>query len=264
VDRDAVTSSSSSAAPAGGGAPSGTALRGTSEDARLALQLIAAAGRSGTVRFDGGRLGSLHLEAGAVCAVAPGVGRRLRDAIGAAVEDERWALAAAEHGASGSTPDGPPDEAAVAAVLVGTGELPVDVVRTAVLEVAVNLLFELLVLADVEFAFDVGAPHALGGTVEVAVADLLDAVTRRIDDWKLIAAEIPSTAAVPRLHEAFPPGLAELVLSPVDWRVVGATDGRRTIADLTAETHLDAFDVCLSLHKLLQAGVAAVDLPTQE
>ena len=62
---------------------------------------------------------------------------------------------------------------------------------------------------------------------------------------------------------AFPPGLAELTLTPGDWRVVGATDGHRSIAALTAQTHLDAFDVCLSLHKLLQAGVATIDLPAE-
>ena len=89
-------------------------------------------------------------------------------------------------------------------------------------------------------------------------------MSQRIEDWKLIATEIPSTAAVPRLHDAFPPGLAELTLVAGDWRVVHATDGRRTIADLTAQTHLDAFDVCLSLHKLLQAGVVSIDLPTQD
>jgi hypothetical protein len=262
VDIDAVPSSSSSTAPAGGSqdaAPSGPVLRGTSEDARLALQLIAAAGRSGTVRFDGGRLGSLHVEAGSVCAVTPGVGRRLRDAIGLAVEDERWAFAAAELGHTGTTPDGPPDEGAVAAVLVDSCELTAAVVQTAVLDVAVNLLFELLVLADVEFEFEVGSAHPLAGTVVIGVTDLLDAVARRIEDWKLIATEIPSTAAVPRLAPAFPPGLAELTLVAADWRVVGATDGQRTIADLTGQTGLDAFDVCLSLHRLLQAGVVSID-----
>jgi hypothetical protein len=282
VDIDAVTSNSSSDAPAGGSqpvpapsgpapsgpapsglasgpAPTGPVLRGTSEDARLALQLIAAAGRSGTVRFDDGRLGSLHVEAGSVCAVTPGVGRRLRDAIGLAVEDERWAFAAAELGHTSATPDGPPDEGAVAAVLVDSGELTAAVVQTAVLEVAVNLLFELLVLADVEFAFEVGAAHPLAGTITIDVVDLLDAVAQRIEDWKVIATEIPSTAAVPRLAPAFPPGLAELTLVAADWKVIGATDGQRTIADLTGQTALDAFDVCLSLHRLLQAGVVTID-----
>jgi hypothetical protein len=159
---------------------------------------------------------------------------------------------------AGEPADAPALEEAVAARGRRGGDW--DEATTAVLsERRLEAVFELLVVPDAEFSFHLG--DRPDGPVLDAVpsAELLAAATERVERWRAVAACIPDASVVARLAPRLPEGLRSVELDAADFELVVLMDGRRTLADITAETGASAFEVCERVHGLVQRGLAVID-----
>jgi hypothetical protein len=125
-----------------------------------------------------------------------------------------------------------------------------DPLRRLVHELSLNALFELLVPSPARCHFESDVVHPIGVRFAQDTGDLMASARRRIEIWRRIAARIPSTSAVFRLTPALPEG-GERLISADEWRFLARLDGRRTVADIIAETGESAFRVCSSLYRLL-------------
>ena len=131
-------------------------------------------------------------------------------------------------------------------------------VRAALHDRIVETLFPLLLAPDATFDFADGEADPFGGRFGIAVQDALSAARQRLDDWKAIAASIPSLGAVVSLNPDLPAQHAEVRIAAADWAVVALVDGRRSVGDLVRDTGRNAYDVCMAIHRL--AAVDAVRL----
>jgi Domain of unknown function (DUF4388) len=116
-------------------------------------------------------------------------------------------------------------------------------------ELSLNALFELLVPSDAAYRFEPDVMHPIGVRFAQDTFELVANARRRLEIWRRIAARIPSTGAVFQLAPALPGG--ERLVSADEWRFLSRLDGRRTVAELIADTGESAFRVCSSLYRLL-------------
>jgi len=119
----------------------------------------------------------------------------------------------------------------------------------------VEALFPLLLVPDAGFDFLDGDRDPSGSPVRLPVADALTRARERLENWKAIAASIPSLEAVAGFSPLPPPGVEQVTIGVADWPIAAMIDGRRDVADLVRDSGRSAYDVCLALHHLLAAGV---------
>ncbi len=124
-------------------------------------------------------------------------------------------------------------------------------VKLLIREVSLDTLFELLVPSRAAYRFEAGVEHPLGAHFADDTRTLLAAARQRVEIWRRIAARIPSTAAVFELAPELPGAQEERLVTADEWRFLARLDGRRSVADLIAETGQSAFRVCSSLYRLL-------------
>ena len=129
---------------------------------------------------------------------------------------------------------------------------------------AVETLFQLLVTGG-GFEFH-NADDVPGGLDEVIPAqELLAEVEGRLDEWRVIAELIPSTAVVLRMAPALPHDADDLALTRDEWEVLAQLDGVRSVAEVTRAIGVGAFEVCRLLHGLRAVGaVEPVEMPVED
>ncbi len=118
-----------------------------------------------------------------------------------------------------------------------------------------NILFELLVPSQADFAFEPDLVHPVGPHFAEPVDQLVDQAKRRLEIWAEIAASIPNTGAVFTLATQLPDGADERVVTADEWRYLSLLDGRRTVADVISTTKMSAFRVVSALYRMLLEGL---------
>ena len=101
------------------------------------------------------------------------------------------------------------------------------------------------------FEFEPG-PAAERRTVTRSNNALLLEAARRLDEWRLVSREIPSTDVIPE----FVPRLAQdgpISLSPAEWRVLSKVDGHRSVRGVAAAARLPTLDTAKILCGLVSA-----------
>jgi CheY-like chemotaxis protein len=116
--------------------------------------------------------------------------------------------------------------------------------------------YELSTWRKGHFSYIVGesAPRT---TIGKAGTSLLMESTRRMDEWNLISSRIPSFDAVP--HRVSAAVNDSLTLTRLDWRVVSAADGQRTIRKIAEEIGADLFEVGRALFGLVTSGAISFE-----
>ncbi len=112
-----------------------------------------------------------------------------------------------------------------------------------------NGLFELLATRDGDATLEEGMRHHLGERFAEPMLEIIDEAERRIDLWRAIAEEIPTTGATFRMTRELP-GAADTRIEPAEWRYLALLDGRRTVSDVIDETSESPFRVCSTLYRL--------------
>jgi uncharacterized protein DUF4388 len=90
-------------------------------------------------------------------------------------------------------------------------------------------------------------------TIEKSNTSLLMEAARRLDEWKVLSRKIPGMEYVPRFLRR---DVAEPVtLSPLEWNLVIAMDGKRSLAELARVMGTSAFDAAKVIYGLITSGL---------
>lgn len=143
------------------------------------------------------------------------------------------------------------------AALVACG-VDAERLRATVQDRIVETLFPLLLAPDATFDFDDGVDHAFGDGFGLGVQEALGAARQRLEDWRAVAASIPSLGAVVALAPVLPAPVAEVRVGATDWAVLALVDGRRSVSDLVRDSGRSAYEVCMAVHRLLTVGAATL------
>lgn len=114
----------------------------------------------------------------------------------------------------------------------------------------VAALFELMVPGDEPVELLVDRRHVIGSRYAEPADRLLAVAGRRVELWRRIAERIPSTGMCFRMARRPPVG-DERRLTADEWAFLALLDGRRSVADVIAETGESAFRVCALLYRML-------------
>jgi hypothetical protein len=120
---------------------------------------------------------------------------------------------------------------------------------------AVHAIFQMLLPPQEPSEFLPGPPISLAEHFSFSVESILAEAQGRVQQWAEIAESIPSTQAVFRLRRQLAPDLATVVTSRDQWAVLAVLDGRRSVAQAIGAAGRSAYDVCVVLHELIQAGL---------
>ncbi|MGY6499516.1 MAG: DUF4388 domain-containing protein [Acidimicrobiales bacterium] len=234
-------------------ATAASGLEGRLDEVQFAdvLRLLQASRQEGTLHLDG--------EDGTVVVVAPdeirlattGVDQGLRPAVvGAGVADaDVWESAV--QATAGSSDGGAGVERLIAA------GVDAERLRSRLYEHTVTTLFELLLPSDAPFHFTRGESHPFAVEPGFPFDDVLADVRRRVEEWREIAASIPSTTMVLRMSARLPLSSGPVTITPEEFELLALLDGRRDVADLIQLTGMSAFRVLTLLHRL--TGLGAVE-----
>jgi hypothetical protein len=129
-----------------------------------------------------------------------------------------------------------------------------DRLRARFYEHTVTTLFELLLPSAASFAFVGGESHAFAWKPGFPFDEVLDDVKHRVEEWRTIAASIPSTTLVLRRASRLPASSGPITLTPEEFELLGLLDGRRDVAGLISALGMSAFRVMTMLHHLMQTG----------
>ena len=90
-------------------------------------------------------------------------------------------------------------------------------------------------------------------TIERSNTSLLMEAARRLDEWKVLSRKIPGMEYVPRFVRR---DVAEPVtLSPLEWNLVIAMDGKRSLAELARVMGCSPFDAAKVVYGLITSGL---------
>ncbi len=122
-------------------------------------------------------------------------------------------------------------------------------------------IFELLGWSEGYFRFEDGAPceGVVEAPVRIPTEGLLMEAARRSDEWSRIEDKVPHLRVVPRLPPADAAAGERLDLTPVEWEVLAAVDGKRDLHALAAALGRSEFDVARTVYTLTSAGVIVLD-----
>ena len=95
--------------------------------------------------------------------------------------------------------------------------------------------------------------QAESATIERSNTSLLMEAARRLDEWKVLSRKIPGMEYVPRFVRR---DVAEPVtLSPLEWNLVIAMDGKRSLAELARVMGCSPFDAAKVVYGLITSGL---------
>lgn len=230
------------------------ALEGRLEHVGLGevFQLLALQGQSGVLRID---------RAGAARRVCVGVRKgRVDGCTGAAFDDDlRLGQFLVAQGVAGESVERAAAEPRAAGELLGERLQREGVVSDAQLARALEqqsceLIYECLGWSEGRFRFDAGASlvAAQRARLNLAADGVVMEGMRRLDEWRVMRAMIPSDAVVLTRAE----GDAEV--DDHGRAVLTEVDGVRDVRDLRHALGMSRFDLCQVLCRLLRARVLAV------
>jgi hypothetical protein len=140
-------------------------------------------------------------------------------------------------------------------VLIRSGRLDQEGLERLLTRQSSEILYEVCRWREGYFEFLHGVRRreaesaALGLPVEALVLEAF----RRVDEWGQIEQEVRSFEDVFSVDLDVVEHIGTSRLSPTERTVLDALDGRRTVNDVIAHTHMNSFDVCKTLFQLRRA-----------
>ena len=90
-------------------------------------------------------------------------------------------------------------------------------------------------------------------TIERSNTSLLMEAARRLDEWKVLSRKIPGMEYVPRFVRR--DVTKHVTLSPLEWNLVIAMDGKRSLAELARVMGCSPFDAAKVVYGLITSGL---------
>lgn len=218
---------------------SAAVLRGTLDDMPIGdvLALVGRRQHSGIVVVDPGRPWWLMLAEGDIVLAGSSspmtLGRRLlaEGHIGAedlealfGLVDGRAGERAAEGGRAGL------GDAEVLSALMGV--VPHDLLQGAVTDVAVAVMFEMMVVGAAEMTFTEAAPHPLAGSFRASTAEVVATAAAQVEAWRALLPRLGGDDARVRRVRRLPAARTPVALQAVEWAALCEIDDRATIGQI--------------------------------
>ncbi|MCP3910464.1 MAG: DUF4388 domain-containing protein [Actinomycetia bacterium] len=211
------------------------------------LRFLANAGRTGCLEVGAGPDGHVWLHRGRIYFAHLGPGHHLIDIF-------RRARAITEAQALEVSATGGLLAPGSGARLMNEARDGGDRLRHAVLDLAVDTVFQLLAAPGVSFVFRPDTLHPFGPVLTYEIETILDDAARRLEEWKLIADELPATNSVLTMPLELPESVVGAALTRDEWTVLAACDGRRDLGEVMTITGLRPLDVMRLTHHLVRSG----------
>jgi hypothetical protein len=142
-------------------------------------------------------------------------------------------------------------------ILVAIGALTRQELEQQVRAQVEEVVFSVLGWSEGYFEFEEGAPRDAPreAAIRIGIGALLMEGARRIDEWTRLQARIPHLGVIPHLAsgDAAEPG--SLQLTPFEWRVLAACDGRLDVRGVARSLGASDFDTARALFGLAAAGI---------
>ena len=218
------------------------------------FQLLSFTKKTGTLHLRRSSAeGVVHLRDGEVTGARSDAGRQglARRIVGAGlVDDEALETAVAS---VAETPG-----LGLARALSELGAVDAGLLASTASDHATDAVFDLMRWPDGEFAFviDEANPDDVGASVPVD--DIVTEGRKRLESWAQLVGVVPAPDAVVSL---VPSPSADPVLTPEEWALLTAVDGRRTVADLVVLSGRGEYAVVSALAALSGRGLVSVGTP---
>jgi CheY-like chemotaxis protein len=139
--------------------------------------------------------------------------------------------------------------------LIQSGRLDADGLERLLTRQSSEILYEVCRWREGSFEFIQGLrrPEAEAASLGLPVEALVLEGFRRVDEWGQIEQEVRSFDDVFAVDHGVVESVGVARLSPTERKVLEALDGRRTINDVIALTHMNSFDACKTLFQLRRA-----------
>jgi Domain of unknown function (DUF4388) len=119
-----------------------------------------------------------------------------------------------------------------------------------------DAIYALALWSQGTFQFSPGV-ESEARTISRSNTSLLLEAARRSDEWKILSKKIPGTDSVPFLV-AREGANGQVMLTPIEWKVVTKTDGLRSIDEIARALKTSAFDVAKTLYGLVTAELVEI------
>ncbi|HYF45759.1 MAG TPA: DUF4388 domain-containing protein [Acidimicrobiales bacterium] len=210
------------------------------------LHGVAAAGRTGLLRFHGAEARLVAFHQGAIYLATSASGPSIHQIVvgSGAAPEAAWTDAGPAARTSG-----------IAATLADDTRVDGERLRAVLYEHIVSTLAELLVPGSERFEFLPEQLHQLGPRFLFPVDEALTEAGRRLEAWRSISDVLPSTGTLVRRSPTLPRGATSVPLTAVEWQVASAMPEQATVAEVIAASGLSAFTVFDVLHRLVRRGL---------
>lgn len=133
--------------------------------------------------------------------------------------------------------------------LISRGVITEEQKQRALVRQTSELIYEVLRWRKGVFRFERYAqlPQAKNARLGLPIASVLMEGLRRVDEWRLVAEQVHDFDVVFAKNEDALSVFDASALSRTEQTVLDAVDGRRSVRELIAHTHLASFDACRAL-----------------
>src|ERR1039458_876886 len=119
-----------------------------------------------------------------------------------------------------------------------------------------DAVYALALWSQGSFQFSPGV-ESEARTISRSNTNLLLEAARRSDEWKILSKKIPATDSVPVLV-AREGANGQVMLTPIEWKVVTKTDGLRSIDEIARGLKTSTFDIAKTLYGLVTAALVEI------
>ena len=123
--------------------------------------------------------------------------------------------------------------------------------------------FELMCWEAGEFKWTTGDPEETDADVSLQVDDLIETISARLEQRKMMQERLVTTSAVPRLSDG-PPQAASINISGPQWRLLALVNGVRTVSEIARSAGSPEADARRIFLDLASVGLIEVDAAAKE
>jgi len=92
-------------------------------------------------------------------------------------------------------------------------------------------------------------------SIHLSIENIILEATRKLEQWERIKQKIPALDLVFQMAEAPGEGERDIVLKPLEWKLLRKIDGKRDINELSEILDLTDFETCRIIYGLYSVGL---------
>lgn len=141
-------------------------------------------------------------------------------------------------------------------ILIELGSITDEVLNTFIQTQIQDTIFDLFRWSEGDFSFlpdQFPTEEDIG--IHLSIDNIILEATRKLEQWERIKQKIPALDMVFQMAEAPGEGERDIVLKPLEWKLLRKIDGRRDINELSKILDLTDFETCRIIYGLFSVGL---------